>query len=86
MSLIPDKYCITQQMHTPESRLRAGTHIANTTGGGRLMRSQVFQRYSTAAALTTLAVMAAQALNLSLSIPSQPIQLAWTLTRVLLQL
>ncbi len=50
------------------------------------MRSMAFQRYSAAAALTTLAVMAAQALNLSLSIPSQPIQLAWTLTRVLLQL
>lgn len=49
------------------------------------MRSLAIQRYS-AAALTTLAILAAQALNLSLPIPSQPIQLAWTLTRVLLQL
>jgi hypothetical protein len=50
------------------------------------MRSLAIQRYSTAIAVTGLAAAAAQVLNLSLDIPIQQIRLAWTLTRVLLQL
>jgi hypothetical protein len=50
------------------------------------MRSLAIQRYSAVAAITALAVTAAQALTLNLAFPSQQIQLAWTLTRVLLQL
>jgi len=50
------------------------------------MRSLVLQRYSAATAVTGLAAAAAQALNLSFDIPVQQIRLAWTLTRVLLQL
>jgi hypothetical protein len=50
------------------------------------MRSLAIQRYSTAAAITVLAVTVAQVLTLNLSFPTQHIQLAWNLTRVLLQL
>ena len=50
------------------------------------MRSLVVQRYPLAAGITALAVTVAQALTLNLSLPSEQIQLAWTLTRILLQL
>jgi len=50
------------------------------------MRSLALQRYSTAAAAMALAAAVAQAANLNISIPTQQIQLAWTLARVLLQL
>lgn len=50
------------------------------------MRSQALKRYSTAAVYSTLAATAAQALNLSIGFPLEHLQLAWTLTRVLLQL
>ncbi|MBD3870056.1 MAG: hypothetical protein IFJ97_01695 [Acidobacteria bacterium] len=50
------------------------------------MRSLAIQRYSVAAATAALAVTMAQALTLNLAFPIQQIQLAWTLTRVLLQL
>ena len=54
--------------------------------GGCLMRSLAIQRYSAAAAIAALAVTMAQTLTLNLAFPIQQIQLAWTLTRVLLQL
>ncbi len=50
------------------------------------MRSQALKRYSTTAALSTLAATAAQVLNLSIEFPLEQLQLAWTLTQVLLQL
>ncbi len=50
------------------------------------MRSLAIQRYSMGAAIAALALTMAQALTLNLSFPVQQIQLAWTLTRVLLQL
>jgi len=50
------------------------------------MRSLAIQRYSTVAAIAALAVTMAQALTLNLTFPIEQIQLAWTLTRVLLQL
>ena len=50
------------------------------------MRSQVLKRYSTTAILASLAATAAQAVNLSIVFPLDHLQLAWTLTRVLLQL
>jgi hypothetical protein len=50
------------------------------------MRSLAIQRYSAAAAIAALAVTVAQALTFNLAFSSQKIQLAWTLTRVLLQL
>jgi hypothetical protein len=50
------------------------------------MRSLALQRYSTLAAIAALALTMAQTLTLNLTFPVQQIQLAWTLTRVLLQL
>ena len=50
------------------------------------MRSLAIQRYSVAAAVTALTITVAQVLTLDLSLPKQQIQLAWTLTRILLQL
>ena len=50
------------------------------------MRSLVIQRYSAAAAIAAMAVTMAHALTINLNFPIQQIQLAWTLTRVLLQL
>ena len=50
------------------------------------MRPLAIQRYSTVAAIAALAVTMAQALTLNLTFPIEHIQLAWTLTRVLLQL
>jgi len=50
------------------------------------MRALAIQRYSAAAAIAALAVTMAQTLTLNLTFPIQQIQLAWTLTRVLLQL
>jgi hypothetical protein len=50
------------------------------------MRALANQRYSAAAAIAGLAVTMAQVLTLNLAFPIQKIQLAWTLTRVLLQL
>jgi hypothetical protein len=44
------------------------------------------QNYTTVAAILTLATAAAEAANLNLLIPTEQIQLAWTLARVLLQL
>jgi hypothetical protein len=55
-------------------------------GGGCLMRSMALQKYSVAAMVAALATTAAHAINLSLDIPLSQLQLAWTLTRVLLQL
>jgi hypothetical protein len=63
-----------------------GTVLAIVMAGGCLMRSLAIQRYSTAVAIAALAVTMAQALTLNLVFPVQQIQLAWTLTRVLLQL
>ena len=50
------------------------------------MRSLELQRYSKFAAIMALAATAAHAVNLNFDIPMQHLQLAWTLTRVLLQL
>ena len=50
------------------------------------MRSLALQKYSAAAMVAALAATAAHAMNLSLEIPLSQLQLAWTLTRVLLQL
>lgn len=50
------------------------------------MRSLAIQRYSMAAVITALAVTVAQVMTLNLNFPTQHIQLAWNLTRVLLQL
>ena len=50
------------------------------------MRSLALQRYSAFAAMTAFAATAAYAVNVNLDIPIQHIRLAWTLTRVLLQL
>ena len=50
------------------------------------MRSLTIRRSSTFAGLSALTATAAQALNLSLELALPPLQLAWTLTQVLLQL
>jgi hypothetical protein len=50
------------------------------------MRSAAIERYSAAAAIAALVGAMAQILTLNLTFPVQQIQLAWTLTRVLLQL
>ncbi len=50
------------------------------------MRSLKIRRTSTFAGLTVLTATAAQTLNLSLELSLPPLQLAWTLTRILLQL
>ena len=50
------------------------------------MRSLAIQRYSAAAAISALAVSMALTMTLNLAFPILDIQLAWTLTRVLLQL
>ena len=50
------------------------------------MRSMTLVRYSAAAFGATAAALAVQAFALGPSIPLQHLQLAWTLTRVLLQL
>jgi hypothetical protein len=73
-------------IRTPISHRDDGTVLAIVTVGGCLMRSLAIQRYSTVAAIAALAVTMAQALTLNLTFPIQQIQLAWTLTRVLLQL
>jgi hypothetical protein len=50
------------------------------------MRSLTVRRSSSIAGITALTFAAAQALNLQLDFPLQQLQLAWTLTQVLLQL
>ena len=50
------------------------------------MRSLALQRYSAFAAITALVTTAVHAANTGLDITIQHIRLAWTLTRVLLQL
>lgn len=50
------------------------------------MRSMTVRRYSTAAGISALTATAAQTLNLHFDFPLQQLQLAWTLTQVLLQL
>jgi hypothetical protein len=50
------------------------------------MRSLAIQRYSMMAGITAGAVTIAQLLTLDLQLPVQQLHLAWTLTRVLLQL
>lgn len=50
------------------------------------MRSLTVRRSSLTAGLMSLTATAAQAFSLNLEIPIQQLQLAWTLTRVLLQL
>jgi hypothetical protein len=50
------------------------------------MRSLALQRYSAFAAITALTATAVHAANIGLDIPIQHFRLAWTLTRVLLQL
>jgi hypothetical protein len=66
--------------------ISSGMVLALTGGGGCLMRSLTVRRSSLTAGLMSLTATAAQALNLDLEIPIQQLQLAWTLTRVLLQL
>ncbi len=80
---------ICSRMHQSDGQfpgLDNGTVLATVVAGGCLMRSLAIQRYSAAAAIAALAVTMAQALTLNLTFPIQQIQLAWTLTRVLLQL
>ena len=50
------------------------------------MRSLAIQRYSISAGITAAAVTIAEFLTVDLQLPVQQLQLAWTLTRVLLQL
>ena len=50
------------------------------------MRSLVIVRIPSAALAVIAAVTAAQVANLSFEIPHHQLQLAWTLTRVLIQL
>lgn len=50
------------------------------------MRSLAIQRYSMMAGITATAATIAQLLTLDLQLPVQQLHLAWTLTRVLLQL
>lgn len=50
------------------------------------MRSMALQKFSVAAMVAALTASVAHAMNLSLDIPLGQLQLAWTLTRVLLQL
>ena len=50
------------------------------------MRSMVFVKVPGTALAVIAAVTAAQIANLSFEIPSHHLQLAWTLTRVLIQL
>ena len=51
------------------------------------MKSVAILRYSAAAgAIAALATAAAHLANVSLSIPTAQLELAWTLTRVLIQL
>jgi hypothetical protein len=69
-----------------KSALGAGTHLAIFSGGGCLMRSLAIQKYSAAALATGFGAAALQILNLNFDFPLQQLKLAWTLTRVLLQL
>lgn len=50
------------------------------------MRSLAIQKYSAAAVAAGFGAAALQILNLNLDFPLQQLKLAWTLTRVLLQL
>jgi hypothetical protein len=50
------------------------------------MRSLAIQRYSAAFAIAGISAAALQAFFLGLDFPVQQLNLAWTLTRVLLQL
>jgi hypothetical protein len=50
------------------------------------MRSLAIHRYSVTAGITAAAATISQILTLDLQLPVQQLQLAWTLTRVLLQL
>jgi hypothetical protein len=78
--------CKKHQLMPQFPDLNSGIVLAIVMAGGCLMRSLAIQRYSAAAAIAALAVTMAQALTLNLTFPIQQIQLAWTLTRVLLQL
>jgi len=58
-----------------------------TVDGGWSMRSMALLRFSLAACgSAALGIAAVQTAHLSLSLPVQHLQLAWTLTRVLIQL
>jgi len=50
------------------------------------MRSLAIQKYSAATLATGFSAAALQILNLNFDFPLQQLKLAWTLTRVLLQL
>jgi hypothetical protein len=78
--------CKTHQFKSQFPGPDDGTVLAFMVAGGCLMRSLAIQRYSAAAAIAAMAVTMAQALTFNLDFPIQQIQLAWTLTRVLLQL
>jgi hypothetical protein len=66
--------------------ISSGTVLAIPRSGGCLMRSLTVRRSSLTAGLMSLTATAVQALTLDLAFPIQQLQLAWTLTRVLLQL
>jgi hypothetical protein len=50
------------------------------------MRSLVLVRYSLVAALTVVAAAAVQLAQVSVTLPQPNLHMAWTLTRVLIQL
>ena len=60
--------------------------LAIQVSGGCLMRSLVVVKIPGAVLAVIAAVTAAQVANLSFEIPFHQLQLAWTLTRVLIQL
>ncbi len=79
-------WCSMQQSSTPTFDANGGMELAIESTGGCLMRSLVFVKIPSTAAAVFTAVAAAQLVNLSFEIPFHQLQLAWTLTRVLIQL
>lgn len=63
-----------------------GTKVAIPAVGGCSMRSLALAKVPGAALAVIAAAAAAQVVNLSFEIPFHQLQLAWTLTRVLIQL
>jgi hypothetical protein len=66
--------------------IEIGTILAIPTGGGCSMRSMALAKVPGAALAVVAAAAVAQVANLSFEIPINQLQLAWTLTRVLIQL
>ncbi len=78
--------CKMHQKHSRSINPEGGTELALVPHGGCSMRSLVLVRIPGTVAAVLTAAAAAQLANLSFEIPFHQLQLAWTLTRVLIQL